>query len=183
MKRFDLPGSDAILYVLAMAQTLGLAYAMLAYDGGGGLMTVITAGRGLLLGGALSFGLAVSAQRVPRIQSRRARGVGYITLGGLLVVSPVILAPALYAAMPAAITSLLPGWLLWVVAVSVAIAPDFVAVALGATGGALAPATPATGSEPKPIKPRWACSVCGQAAKSQNALNAHMRKHRRIEDK
>jgi hypothetical protein len=181
VKRFTLPGNEVILYALALAQMFGLAYAVIAYDGAGGVMTVITTGRGLLLGGALSFGLAMSAQRVPRIQSRRARVVGYIAAAGLMLVSPVIMAPAVYAAFPGSFRAIMPAWLLWVVAVSVAVAPDFVAAALGATGGALAPATKSADSEiqPRPARPRWQCAKCGRPAKSQNSLNAHMRIHRK----
>ena len=102
-------------------------------------MTVLAGLRGVLLGGALSFGAAVAAQRAPRVQSKRARQLGYLALGGLLVVSPVIMAPAIMAAMPDAMWGVLAeGWL-WVVAISLAAAPDVVAIAVATQSGTLQP--------------------------------------------
>ena len=179
--KLALPSNELILYALALAQTFGIGYALISYDGGSLMLTAIATLRGMLLGAALSFGLVIAAQRVPRVQSKRARQVGYFTLGGLLLVSPVIMAPAVYSAMPAHVRNL-PDVLLWVVAVSVAVAPDFVAVALGSVNGATQPAEvrPVVVKPAEPAAPVFRCAKCGAEFEKQNSLNAHARVHRPV---
>ena len=191
--RVKLPNNELILYALALAQTLGIAYASVMYESGNGnwLLMGLAGLRGLLLGASLSFGLAVAAQRAPRVQSKRARIIGFWALGGLLVVSPVIMAPAIVAAMPGTMMSVLSPLTMWVVGIALAIAPDFVAVAVATQSGSLqsaesepAGAEPAQ-SEKKPARSEakpsqvFVCATCQREFGSQNALNAHERAHKR----
>lgn len=182
----QLPENEIILYALALAQTLGFTYASVMYESGNGVwyMVILAAVRGLLLGAALSFGAAVTAQKAPRIASKRARKVGYFALGGLLIVSPVVMSPAIAAAMPQDVRDILAPWAQWVVAGSLAVAPDFVAIAVSAMSGSLQPQLEQT--EPKaerkiavPAVPVFACANCKREFSSQNALNAHERAHKR----
>ncbi len=194
-----LPGNESILMMLATAQTLGFAYAGLMYESGNNspAMMVLAGARGLLLGAALSFGTAVAAQRVPRVQSKRARSLGFIALGGLLVISPVIMAPAIFVAMPAAMHKVMSALGLWGVAISLAVAPDLVAVAVATQSGALqaTETTVKAVSEPvgadkagagetkakkKAPEAKFVCKVCGRICKTQNELNGHGGAHKRI---
>lgn len=190
----QLPENEIILYALALAQTLGFTYASVMYESGdGSLFMMLLAGiRGLLLGAALSFGAAVTAQKAPRIASKRARQVGYWSLGGLLIVSPIVMAPAIASAMPLSVRDILAPWAQWLVAGSLAVAPDFVAVAVSAMSGTLQPQNnpdEQTSSEPKREEakdipassvPVFACSTCQRIFGSQNALNAHEKAHKPI---
>ncbi len=136
-KKITLPGNESILWALALAQTLGFAHAALTFESGSMLvLQLISGARGILLGAALSFGMAVAAQKVPRVKAKRARETGYLALAGLLVLSPVIMAPAVYINFPAAMRVLGDG-LLWVIAAATAIAPDCVAIAVAVQSGAL----------------------------------------------
>ena len=139
MTKLKLPENELILYALALAQTMGFTYASVTYESGSGglFMTGLAAVRGFLLGAALSFGMAVAAQKAPRVQSKRARTIGYAALGGLLIVSPVIMAPAIMAALPWTVRAILAQWAQWALSVSLSVAPDFVAIAVATQGGAL----------------------------------------------
>jgi MFS family permease len=198
MTKFKLPENELILYALALAQTLGFTYACVSYESSANLFVfILVALRGVLLGAALSFGAAVAAQRAPRVQSKRAREIGYLALGGLLIVSPVIMAPAIMAALPEAVRAILAPWAQWSLSVSLAVAPDFVAVAVAAQSGTLQPHTATveqTASEPKrkaakvepvepapevvPVAPVFACATCQREFATQNSLNAHERAHK-----
>ena len=181
-KKTQLPENETILYVLALAQTLGFTYASVMYESGDGsvFMMLLAGVRGFLLGAALSFGTAVTAQKAPRIASKRAREVGYWSLGGLLIVSPVVMAPAILSAMPLSVRDILAPWAQWLVAGSLAVAPDFVAVAVSAMSGSLQPQIEQAEAKHERMKAvsKFACANCEREFATQNALNAHERSHK-----
>lgn len=169
---------EAIAAALGIAQAIGFAWASVVAEGNGSPVTYIMAlVRGLFLGYALAFGLIMTAHTVPRIPAKRARWVGWGAFGGLLLISPAIIAPAIQHAIPAdVLSSPLARWL-W--AITIAAAPDFVAI-----GVAVAGKLEQVGQPPKPAqskiiaKPiRFVCASCGYEAKTQAALNGHKRKH------
>ena len=124
---------EAIAAALGIAQAIGFAWASVVAEGNGSPVTYIMAlVRGLFLGYALAFGLIMTAHTVPRIPAKRARWVGWGAFGGLLLISPAIIAPAIQHAIPAdVLSSPLARWL-W--AITIAAAPDFVAIGVAVAG-------------------------------------------------
>jgi len=180
-KTVKLPGNELILWALGIAQTLGFGYALLVYDANS--HPAIAGLRGVLLGAALSFGMAVTSQHTPRIASIRARRISYASLIGMLVVAPIIIGPAVYFTIPLSLKLIYPAWLLWVISLSVATAPDLVSIAVASGSNRLqndGEQVVQRVSKAKPVAPVipvFVCKKCGQSFSAQKKLNAHGRKH------
>jgi len=126
--------------------------------------------------------VARGANLLPRVGSKRARNAGWVVLVLVMVVEPVVIGIGNWYAMPENIQS---QWSSYVLAGGASLA-----IALALVLGALAERSliPATkpekaGSKPakpatKPATPRYTCDYCPLDFGSQQALNAHQRKHR-----
>jgi MFS family permease len=124
---------EAIAAALAIAQAIGFAWASVVAEGNGSPVTFIMAlVRGLFMGYALAFGLIMTAHTVPRIAAKRARWVGWGAFGGLLLISPAIIAPAIQHAIPADVLTAPAARWLW--AITIAAAPDLVAIGIAVAG-------------------------------------------------
>jgi len=148
---------EYIAAALGVAQAIGFAYASIVAEGNGSAVTWLMAlVRGAFLGYALAFGLVMTAHQVPRIQAKRARLIGWVALVGLLVISPVIIAPAIQHSIPVSVLS--SAWARWIWAASIAAAPDLVAIGIAVTGKLAAVTQPetttATAPQPKQPKPQ-----------------------------
>lgn len=133
---------------------------------------------GLITGIIPSLALAFGASRLAGVSSKRRRILGTVMLVLVLLVSPIVVAPALFMELSG---NNLPPALLWVVASGWASLPDlsvvFAATVAGASLFSLKaeepPAqatTPPAPSEPK----RKPCEWCGKLINNtQNARNAH----------
>ena len=161
-KIFDFfSNTRTIIFALSVSQTIGLGYASIQNNANWALFA-----RGALLGYALSFGLSKAAVEVPRIPAKRRRAIGYVAGVALLIVSPIIIAPAIGS-------------------IPLAIAPDLVAVVVAVCSGSLFPAEqkPAEQSQTQAgaksrkrgarAAPSIACKYgCGRSG-TTNAMNAH----------
>lgn len=203
MKKFSLPRLTAehILYGIAAANALRLAYAYSTADAGGNVWSLPGA-FGLLLGAVISVGTAfISGKLGAKLTKARLR----LTWGAfilLLVLEPVILAPITMMDMPEALRETLGG-MAWPWAVVLALVPSLVlagvAVANGGIVEAAQPSAPKSQSEPQSgqseaerpqangkrarksqsepqseIPCRYA-PACDRTFASQNAANAHAR--------
>jgi MFS family permease len=206
MKHLRNPENIAV--ALGLAQALGFAWASVVAEGGANIVAFVLAlFRGALLGFALAFGLVMTAHAVPRIDQRKTRQVwlGWFALAGLLIVSPVIIAPAIQYSIPPDVLSV--PWARWAWAASIAAAPDLVAIGIAITGKVGASSEPqqktseTSDAKPAPSEPKktqaaktakpervpcphegagcdrvFAVSDYDSKKAAQNAANAHARK-------
>lgn len=133
---------------------------------------------GALAGLIPSLALAFGASRIAAIKSPGRRNMGYITMVLTMLLSPVVVSPALFLEID------LPPVLAWAVSIAWASLPDvavvFAAVVAGVSLFSLeqTPSKPQeTESEPpkrtkRKVAKSFACP-CGKSFGSQNALNAH----------
>jgi len=148
---------EIIAAALGIAQAIGLAWASVVADGNGTQFTQALAFiRGAFLGFALAFGLILVSFAVPRIDPRHKRIylTGWASFIGLLLISPAIIAPAIQYSIPAAVLS--DDVARWVWAISIAAAPDLVAIGIAVNGKLLQVAqietTTTTGAQPTATK-------------------------------
>jgi len=160
---------EIIAVSLGIAQAIGFAWASVVAEGNGSPVTYAMAlTRGLFLGYALAFGLIKAAHDVPRIAGKKAQRLGWVALVGLLLISPVIIAPAIQHAIPSdVLSSPLARWL-W--AGAIAAAPDLVAIGIAVNGKLSQPATQKNADLQKSAKvktpPAFACDWCGATIKA-----------------
>lgn len=187
--KLKLPENEVILYVLAVAQTFNVARAFIVYAAGSDLLfKIFSVVVGVLLGGALSFGVALAAQKAPRIKAVKARWLAYGAGAVLLVLMPIIVAPAFYVSLPL----IFQDPYRCAVAVACAMAPDVVAVLIAAQSAALqaadkSDAAPATAQNRTPRKrAAQAAAVrrctepgCGMSFAWPNGKGAHYKRYHR----
>jgi len=174
---------EIIMLLLGIAQAVGISSALILADGetADTMTRIFSFLRGSTMGTALSFGLMGVSHNAPRMKAKQAQNLAYAALVALLIVSPVIIAPAVQAGIPSRI--LADPLARWLWAAAIAIAPDFVAVAIAVTSKGIAEEKPAI-SEVKPVKAEpkpaisYPCSACGRSFGTQAALNGHASKHK-----
>lgn len=154
-----------ILTALAISQTLGFAYAIAVIEArqSNFFLVGLAVTRGMFLGAALAFGLAVSSHSVPKAKKRAAQILGWIAVAGLMLVAPVIMAPVYMATMSEDVRQYLTPFFQWSLSIGLAIAPDFVIVAVASNSGKLE--TEAPKPEVETVKP-----VKAQIAEKKPAL-------------
>lgn len=184
------------MLLLAIAQAIGISAALIMAEGEetNPLLRLLTMARGGTMGTALAFGLMGVAHNAPRIHAKQQKALAYTALIGLLIVSPILIAPAVQAGIPDRILAFPAARWLW--AIAIAIAPDFVAIGVAVGSKAIAePSKPIAvseqteqASEQKPSKKQakskqaskkqFACQLCEASFETQKALNGHMSKHK-----
>ena len=182
MKLAAIRNPEIIAAALGIAQAIGIAWASVVAEGNGSPVTYVMAlVRGLFLGYALAFGLIMVAHAVPRIPPthRRIYWTGWLSFVGLLLISPAIIAPAIQYAIPADV--LAHPLARWAWAITIAAAPDLVAIGVAVNGKLLQvapqvanPAPQTVASPRKVAKKLYTCKAC--AAQVAN-LGAHVRHH------
>ena len=190
---------EHILYGIALANALRLAWAYATADAQGQLLSLPGA-FGLMLGGVISIGTAFISGRLGAKLTKARLRLTWIAFVTLLVLEPVILAPITMMDMPDELRNTLGGFA-WAWAVILALVPSLVlagvSVASGGVVDAVAPAPqskpqsdasedekPLSGgkrsqkSQPKPPS-EFVCAHagagCDRTFASQNAANAHAR--------
>jgi hypothetical protein len=188
---------EIVMALLAVAQAIGISAALIVAEGNQSnpIITVLSFIRGSTMGTALAFGLMGVAHSAPRIAGRKQSVLAYTALIGLLIISPIIIAPSVQANIPARI--LLDPLARWVWAAAIAIGPDLVAIGVAVGSKQIATESkPEQTSEQKASteakpeakkqakskqvsKKQFACSNCEASFDTQKALNGHMSKHRK----
>jgi hypothetical protein len=158
--------ADHILYSIAGANAVRIAWAYAYADASGNLLSPPGAA-GALLGVSLSFGTAFVAGKLPGLVRKPTRmKMTSIALGLILALEPVVLAPITLTHMPSALKSTLPSPLDGLWSVALALLPSLLLAGLSFANGSMiegtttqpapattqpAPATtPAKASEPEP---------------------------------
>ena len=203
MKKFTLPklSAEHILYGIAAANALRLAYAYSTADAGGNVWSLPGA-FGLMLGAVISIGTAFISGKVGARLTKSRKALTWAAFVMLLVLEPVILAPITMMDMPEALRETLGG-MAWPWAVTLALVPSLVLAGVAVANGGLVEATQpsaqksqsepqsdASGterpqakgkrgkksqSEPQSEIPCRYAPACDRTFTSQNAANAHAR--------
>jgi hypothetical protein len=188
---------EIVMVLLAVAQAIGISAALIVAEGeqDNPILTLLAFIRGSTMGTALAFGLMGVSHSAPRIAGKKQSLLAYTALIGLLIISPVIIAPSVQANIPARILS--DPLARWVWAAAIAIGPDLVAIGVAVGSKQIAePVAEKQTSEQKAeqkAKPEakkqskskaeskkpFACSTCEANFDTQKALNGHMLKHRK----
>lgn len=175
---------EVVMALLGLAQAIGFAAALILADGQtSGVQSFLSFLRGATMGPALSFGLMGVAHNAPRMTAKKAQVIAYISMVCLMVVSPFIMAPAIQAGIPSEIAD--APWLRWMWAVAIAVAPDFVAVAIAVSSKAPPaekaekPAQSTAQSDVSAHSPRTRCEVpgCKMDYATVGGKGGHYKKH------
>ena len=203
MKKFPLPklSAEHILYGIAAANALRLAYAYSTADAGGNVWSLPGA-FGLMLGAVISIGTAFISGKLGARLTKSRKALTWAAFVMLLILEPVILAPITMMDMPEALRETLGG-MAWPWAVTLALVPSLVLAGVAVANGGLVettqPSAPKSQSEPQSdasgterpqakgkrgkksqsepqseIPCRYA-PACDRTFASQNAANAHAR--------
>jgi hypothetical protein len=190
MKNIKLPSNELILYALALAGALNFMYALTALDGAS-LLTVpgfLSLLRGLVTGAVSGLAMAKIAHALPRANKTNHPYIMAAFVAFLLVTIPII-SVVTYAKMSGVVMSALPLEIRVIVAIATGVLIDALTAGVAFASGKLeADDKPieAKQSEPKAAKvaeiiaPLFVCPVCKRNCASQNALNAHSRKHKAV---
>lgn len=144
MKQIQLPKfkltADLIMYCIALANAVRLAWAYAYADAAGNLLSAPGLA-GALLGVALSVGTAFVAGKIPGLKAKSRQRLTWGALVAILLLEPVILAPLTVTDMPASLRATLPGGFGWGWAIVVALLPSLVIAAISFANGAMVEAT------------------------------------------
>jgi hypothetical protein len=184
--------AEHILYGIATANALRLAWAYATADAGGNVVS-LPGFFGLLLGATVSIGTAFISGKLGGRLTQGRKVLTWAAFVLVLVIEPIILAPITMSHMSTPMMALLGVWGSWVWAISLALVPSLVLAGVAVANGRLVEAT-----APKPLSEASesqsqgsarrakksksqslaACRYAGAGCEmkgSQNAMNAHAR--------
>jgi hypothetical protein len=184
--------AEHILYSIALANALRLAWAYATADAGGNLLSLPGA-FGSLMGIAVSVGTAFMAGKLGGKLTKARKALTWSAFVILLILEPIILAPITMTHMSASMAAMLGPGFSWAWAVVLALVPSLVLAGVAVANGGLvegsAQQQPSEGSgslsENKPRSTKGSkkpatvhCRYEGAGCKrtgSQAAMNAHAR--------
>lgn len=183
---------EHILYGIALANALRLAWAYATADAGGNLLSLPGA-FGSLMGAAVSVGTAFIAGKLGGKLTKARKSMTWSALIILLVLEPFILAPITKTHMSSSIAETLGSGWSWAWAVALALVPSLVLAGVAVANGGLVEATaqqPVSetsgslsgtsgrsakkGSKAAKVSCRYEGAGCKRTG-SQAAMNAHAR--------
>lgn len=105
--KIALPPNTIIIYGLALADALTIAYGLVALDSVSVdfLSRFFIVGRGLFVGGFGGLALAITANKIPRARAKSEKIAGWSAFGVVLAAIVAIVAPVTFANMNPAITA------------------------------------------------------------------------------
>ena len=141
MKKITLPklSAEHILYGIAAANALRLAYAYSTADANGNVWSLPGA-FGLMLGAVISIGTAFISGKLGARLTKSRKALTWAAFVMLLVLEPVILAPITMMDMPEALRETLGG-MAWGWAVVLALVPSLVLAGVAVANGGLVETT------------------------------------------
>jgi len=196
VNNIKLPSNELILYALALAGALNFMYALTALDGASllsvpGFLSLL---RGLVTGAVSGLAMAKIAHALPRASKTNRPYIMAAFIVFLVATLPLI-SVVTFARMTGDLATL-PLFIRIIVSLAAGLLIDALTVGVAFASGKLEAddkpaeiAKVAPKAEPKPaivaevaevIAPLFVCPVCKRECKSQNALNAHMSKHKAI---
>jgi hypothetical protein len=142
MKQFKLPklSAEHILYGIAIANALRLAWAYATADAGGKLNS-LPGTFGLVLGAMVSVGTAFISGKLPTRMTKSRKALTWVMFIALLIMEPAILAPITMMDMPEALKFTLGVVGSWTWAVLLALVPSLVLAGVAIANGGLVEAT------------------------------------------
>jgi hypothetical protein len=157
MKQFKLPklSAEHILYGIAIANALRLAWAYATADAIGNLVS-LPGVFGLVLGAMVSVGTAFISGKLPTRLAKSRKALTWSMFIALLIMEPAILAPITMMDMPEALKLTLGSVGSWTWAALLALVPSLVLAGVAIANGGLVEATtqPTQTSQSETEKPK-----------------------------
>lgn len=132
--------AEHILYSIAIANALRLAWAYATADAGGEVMSVPGL-FGLLMGAAASVGTAFIAGKLGARLTKARKILTWCAFVAVLILEPIILAPITMTHMSASMSALLGPGFSWIWSVVMALVPSLILAGVAVANGGLVEAT------------------------------------------
>jgi len=164
--------AEHIMYAIALANALRLAWAYATADAGGNLLS-LPGGFGALMGAAVSVGTAFISGKLGSRLTKARKALTWIALVMLLILEPFILAPITMTHMSTSMAAVLSPGFAWVWAVALALVPSLVLAGVAVANGGMVDGTaqqpPSEGSN------SLSNGKAGSAKGSKKAATVHCR--------
>lgn len=164
--------AEHILYGIALANALRLAWGYAFADAGGNIMSLPGA-FGSLMGAAISVGTAFIAGRLGGKLTKSRKTLTWAAFVTLLILEPFILAPISMNHMSPAMRALMGPLVSWAWAVALALVPSLVLAGVAVANGGLVEAT--AQQPPSETSGSLSASSSGSAKGSKKSAIVHCR--------